>query len=252
MNYSDFYHLPVKPDGACFFNAISGIFHLESKMKKRKNDMITYKIDNKVWGKESMKLRQRCVKWLQNNLDYVVKDIGTNIEAEILYDLPENDSIKDKTLKGYFNYMKKVKGYAGQIEIYAISEIFQRNIRTFIDKNGKLSNVGLGYEIVQKNLMNDIYLYHNLGDVGNAKGFHHFEILFPKKKATIVSKNSYDKKVSKVKSLSKKKHSKKLSSKKKKTERLKIKRSQKKQIRKTKKNTNTKRKKQIRRKTRRK
>ena len=44
MNYSDFYHLPVKPDGACFFNAISGIFHLESKMKKRKNEMITYKI----------------------------------------------------------------------------------------------------------------------------------------------------------------------------------------------------------------
>ena len=250
MNYSDFYHLPVKPDGACFFNAISGIFHLESKMKKRKNDMITYKIDSKVWSKESMKLRQRCVKWLQNNLDYVVKDIGTNIEAEILYDLPENNSITDKTLKGYFNYMKKLKGYAGQIEIYAISEIFQRNIRTFIDKNGKLSNVGLGYEIVPKNIMNDIYLYHNLGDVGNEKGFHHFEILFPKKKATIVSKNSYDKKVSKVKSLSKKKHSKKLSSKKKKTERLK--RSQKKQIRKTKKNKNTKRTKQIRRKTRRK
>ena len=67
-----------------------------------------------------MKLRQRCVKWLQNNLDYVVKDIGTNIEAEILYDLPENDSITVKTLKGYFDYMKKLKGYAGQIEIYAI------------------------------------------------------------------------------------------------------------------------------------
>ena len=259
MKYSDFYHWPVKPDGACFFNAISGIFHLESKMKKRKNDMITYEIDSKVWDKEAMKLRQRCVKWLQNNLDYVVKDIGTNIEAEILYDLPENDAINDKTLKGYFDYMKKIKGYAGQIEIYAISEIFQRNIRTFIDKNGKLSNVGLGYEIAPKNLMNDVYLYHNLGDVGNAKGFHHFEILFPKKKAIIVSKNSYDKKVSKVKSLSKKKHSKKLSSKKKKTLRLKqsqikkktlrIKQSQiKKNIRKKRK-TNVKRTKQIRRKT---
>ena len=68
-------------------------------MKKKKNDMITYKIANKEWGKEAMKLRQRCVKWLQNNLDYVVKDIGTNIEAEILYDLPENDAINDKTLK---------------------------------------------------------------------------------------------------------------------------------------------------------
>jgi len=206
MKYSDFYHLPVKPDGACFFNAISGIFHLESKMKKVKGKTITYKIDSKVWDKEAMKLRQRCVKWLQNNLNYVVKDIGTNIESEIKEDLKHNNSITDKTLKGYFDYMKTLKGYAGQIEIYAISEIFQRNVRTFIDKNGKLSNVGLGYEIVPKDNMNDIYIYHNLGDVGNAKGFHHFEILFPKKKAIIVSKSIYMKHNSKsVKSISKKK-----------------------------------------------
>ena len=46
--------------------------------------------------------------------------------------------------------MKKIKGYAGQIEIYTTCEIFQRNIRTFIDKNGKLSNVGLGYEMTPK------------------------------------------------------------------------------------------------------
>ena len=47
---------------------------------------------------------------------------------------------------------------------------------------------------------------HNLGDVGNAKGFHHFEILFPKKKAIIVSKSIYMKHNSKsVKSISKKK-----------------------------------------------
>jgi len=206
MKYSDFYHLPVKPDGACFFNAISGIFHLESKMKKVKGKTITYKIDSKLWDKEAMKLRQRCVKWLQNNLDYVVKDIGTNIESEIKEDLKHNNSITDKTLKGYFDYMKTLKGYAGQIEIYAISEIFQRNVRTFIDKNGKLSNVGLGYEIVPKDIMNDIYIYHNLGTVGNAKGFHHFEILFPKKKAIIVSKSIYMKHNSKsVKSISKKK-----------------------------------------------
>lgn len=205
MKYSDFYHLPVKPDGACFFNAISGIFHLESKMKKVKGKMITYKIDPNIWEKESMKLRQRCVKWLQNNLDYVIKDIGTTIQNEIIDDLKYN-TIQDKTLKGYFDYMKKLKGYAGQIEIYAISELFQRNIRTFIDKNGTLSNVGLGYEIVPKDIMNDIYIYHNLGVVGNIKGIHHFEILFPKKKAIIVSKYIYMKQNSKsVKSISKKK-----------------------------------------------
>ena len=215
MKYSDFYHLPVKPDGACFFNAISGIFHLENKMKKVKGKTITYKIDPKTWLKESLSLRLKCVKWLQNNPNYVIKDIGTNIKSEILEDLNYNDNITDKTLKGYFNYMKKIKGYAGQIEIYAISEIFQRNIRTFIDKNGQLSNVGLGYEIVPKNIMNDIYIYHNLGDVGNETGINHYEILFPKKKATIVSKSIYMKQNTKsVKSISKKKKiTKKLSSK---------------------------------------
>ncbi len=215
MKYSDFYHLPVKPDGACFFNAISGIFHLENKMKKVKGKTITYKIDPKIWLKESLSLRLKCVQWLQNNPNYVIKDIGTNIKSEILEDLNYNDNITDKTLKGYFNYMKKIKGYAGQIEIYAISEIFQRNIRTFIDKNGQLSNVGLGYEIVPKNIMNDIYIYHNLGDVGNETGIHHYEILFPKKKATIVSKSIYMKQNTKsVKSISKKKKiTKKLSSK---------------------------------------
>jgi hypothetical protein len=215
MKYSDFYHLPVKPDGACFFNAISGIFHLENKMKKVKGKTITYKIDPKIWLKESLSLRLKCVQWLQNNPNYVIKDIGTNIKSEILEDLNYNDNITDKTLKGYFNYMKKIKGYAGQIEIYAISEIFQRNIRTFIDKNGQLSNVGLGYEIVPKNIMNDIYIYHNLGDVGNETGIHHYEILFPKNKATIVSKSIYMKQNTKsVKSISKKKKiTKKLSSK---------------------------------------
>lgn len=244
MKLSDFYHLPVGPDGACFFNSLSGIFHLESKMKKRKNEMITYKIDPSIWKTESYKLRRKCIKWLKNNLEYIVKDIGTSIKQEIEYDLPDNDNITDKTVNGYLKYMNKYKSFAGQIEIYAISELTKRNIRTFILKNGKLSNVGLGYEIAPKDTMNDIYLYHNLGAVGNNPGIHHFEILFPKKKAIIVSKNSYDKKVSKVKSLSKKKHSKKLSSKKKKPNRIKQSQIKKKNIRKK-----TKRTKQIRRKT---
>ena len=221
MKYSDFYHLPVKPDGACFFNAISGIFHLEKNMKKIKGKTITYKIDSKNWAKQSLKLRQKCVKWLQNNLHYTIKGIGTNIESEIKEDLEYNDNITDKTLNGYFDYMKKNKAYAGQIEIYAVSELFKRNIRTFIDKNGKLSNVGLGYEIDKKNSIDDIYIYHNLGDVGNEPGIHHFEILFPRKKASIVSKLNYMKQNTKsVKSISKKKKTtKKLSFKRNKTKR---------------------------------
>ena len=35
------------------------------------------------------------------------------------------------------------------------------HIRTFIDKNGTLSNVGLGFEIVPKSIINDIYISVN-------------------------------------------------------------------------------------------
>ena len=67
------------------------------------------------------------------------------IRDEILEDVRLNNKIKDKTVQGYLTYMKKKKAYAGQIEIYAISELLQKNIRTYISKGGKLSNVGLGY-----------------------------------------------------------------------------------------------------------
>jgi hypothetical protein len=226
MKLSDFYHLPVNPDGACFFNAISGFLHLEKKMKKRKKEIITYEIEKEIWDNESLKLRKKCISWLKKNLDYRIKNIGTTIHDEIINELQFNDinDIEEKTVKGYLKYMNKYKSYAGQIEIYAISELTKKNVRTFISRNGKLSNVGLGYEIKNKN-DDDIYLYHNLGDIGNAKGFHHFEILFPKIKAKIVKKSEYNKKVKTVKSLSKKKSTKKLSvkkrrvQKKKKTER---------------------------------
>ena len=32
MKYSDFYHIPVAGDGACFFNAIAGINHLNENL----------------------------------------------------------------------------------------------------------------------------------------------------------------------------------------------------------------------------
>jgi hypothetical protein len=228
MNISNFYHLPVKGDGACFFHSIAGINHLNEHLFKQNNRTITYKIEPGIWSSESMKLRKKCVQWLKNNLDYRIKGIGTTIRDEILEDVRTNNNITTKTIDGYFTYMSNIKGYAGQIEIYAISELLQKNVRTYISKDGKLSNVGLGYEIKPKDMMNDISLYHNLGDVGDFKGVHHFEILYPKKKATIVSKTEYMNTFKKrVKSLSKKvkKSTKKLSfQKRKRTQRGKTKR----------------------------
>lgn len=214
MDFSNFYHLPVKGDGACFFHSIVGINHLNEHLFTKNGKTITYKIESNRWDKESMNLRKKCIRWLKNNLDYRIQSLGTTIEDEIMEDLNTNDNINKKTLEGYFSYMSKRNGYAGQIEIYAIAELLQKNIRTYISKGNKLNNVGLGYEIKSKSLLDDIYLYHNLGEVGNAEGIHHFEILYPKKKAKIVSKAEYMNQFKKsVKSLQKK--TKKLSSKRK-------------------------------------
>jgi len=198
MKYTNFYHIPVAGDGACFFHSISGINHFNEHLWPVINSKpITYKIESSKWDASSMKLRKQCVDWLEKNLDYRIKGIGMTIRDEILEDVQMNDGIKDKTVKGYLSYMKKRNSYAGQIEIYAISELLNKNIRTFISKGNNLSNVGLGYELKPKDVQFDIFLYHNLGDIGNDEGGHHFEILYPKKKARIVKKSQYMKEVKK-------------------------------------------------------
>ena len=93
--------------------------------------------------------------------------------------------------------MRKYSAYAGQIEITATAHILKRNIRVFVMKQGKYSNVGLGYEINQSK-DKDITLFHNMKP-GKAKGGYHFEILFPTSKANVVTKAQYDKFKSKSK-----------------------------------------------------
>lgn len=192
MNFSNFYHIPVQGDGACFFHSIAGINHLNEHLwPMLKSKPITYKIESQQWKNASIQLRKKCVDWLEDNLDYRIKGIGTTIRDEIIEEVGGNENIKDKTVKGYLKFMRKSSSYAGQIEIYAISELLNKNIRTYISKDGGLSNVGLGYEIKPKDIQFDIFLYHNLGDVGNHGGIHHFEILYPKKKARILNKGKY-------------------------------------------------------------
>ena len=192
MKYSDFYHIHVEGDGSCFFHSITGIIHLNEKMVLFNSKPITYKIENRKWPLKSSDLRKRCVKWLRANLDYHIKGINLTIKDEILNEIESNEDIKKKTIEGYFKYMEGKDSYAGQIEIWAICNLLNKNIRTYIFNDNRLSDVGLGYNIKRRNLQDDIFLYHNLGDIGNRKGGHHFEILFPKKKATIISKVLYN------------------------------------------------------------
>jgi hypothetical protein len=200
MKLKDFYHLSVPGDGDCFFHSIASILHFE------KNPVLKHTKDHKKikniqfnLGKESMALRRRVVDWLKNNLDYVVKGIGLTIRMEIeeavqneVDTAEEND--RDPaytTVDEYLEYMGKGGTYAGQIEIYAVCELLQRNLRVFTSKNPKdqnerLNNIGLGYELKDLSYSTlpsskDIYLYHNFGKKGVTKGRHHFEPLIPRK-----------------------------------------------------------------------
>ena len=111
-----------------------------------------------------MKIRRKAVKWLKDNLNYVIKGTGLTIRMEIedaIQVEPEdakrqnNRKIRYKTIDEYLKFMSKNSSYAGQIEIYAVSEILKRNMRVFTSKNRRnhherLNNMGLGYEL--KNL----------------------------------------------------------------------------------------------------
>jgi len=200
MKLKDFYHLSVPGDGDCFFHAVASILHFE-KNPVLKHTKDPKKIKNIQFnlGKESIALRRRVVDWLKNNLDYVVKGIGLTIRMEIEETVQnEVDTAEENdrdpaytTVDEYLEYMNTGGTYAGQIEIYAVSELLQRNLRVFTSKNPKdqnerLNNIGLGYELKDLSYSTlpsskDIYLYHNFGKKGVTKGRHHFEPLIPRK-----------------------------------------------------------------------
>ena len=200
MKLKDFYHLSVPGDGDCFFHAVVSILHFE-KNPVLKHTRDPKKIKNIKFNleKESKALRRRVVDWLKNNLDYVVKGIGLTIRMEIEETVQnEVDTAEENdrdpaytTVDEYLKYMGKGGTYAGQIEIYAVCELLQRNLRVFTSKNPKdqnerLNNIGLGYELKDLSYSTlpsskDIYLYHNFGKKGVTKGRHHFEPLIPRK-----------------------------------------------------------------------
>jgi hypothetical protein len=183
MKLSDFYHLSVPGDGGCFFHSIVAILEVEEK-----DDVVGYKFS---YEKDSMNLRKKCVSWLRKNLDYEVKGTGLSIRMEIDDAINDEAEISERderdprysSVNEYLKYISDNDAYAGQIEIYAVSELLKRNIRVFTSKNKTknaiLKNLGLGYEI-NNSSEKDIFLYHNFGKKVSA-GSHHFEALIPKK-----------------------------------------------------------------------
>ena len=178
---SRFKKVNVAGDGACYFHAVVGFLDMERLVKDKKT---YYK---KGLDKEASDLRKKVVIWLRNNLTFQYENeltIRDDIEDEI------RNNPKIQSINGYLRDMSRPSAYAGQIEITATANILKRNIRVFIKKQGKYSNVGLGYEINQSK-DKDITLFHNMKP-GKGKGGHHFEILFPTSKAQVVTKSNYD------------------------------------------------------------
>ena len=201
---SKFTKVNVSGDGACYFHAVTGFLEMEKKIKTINNTNYTYY--SKSVGKASA-LRKQVVNWLHNNLNYELPT-GLTIYDDIQDDIKHNRRIKNKSIEGYLQYMRKVSGYAGQIEMVATANILNRSIRVYISKNGKYRNVGLGYEIPSsKGKEKDITLFHNMKP-GKYKG-DHYEILFPTSKANVVSKTKFESLQKSKKTTSKKKTSKK-------------------------------------------
>ena len=172
----------VPGDGACLFHSVSGYLSLDkNRVKVDSTTYTTKRSDNPT----SSQLRQQTVEWLQSNLDFQMPSTLT-IRDEIMDDInyeSNEPNPKYTTLDGYFQYMKKKSSYGGQLEITALSNLLQRTIRTYVMRNNKLHNIGLGYVIPKSE---EIYLYHNSGVVKDA-GIYHFEILYPKTRGVVVT-----------------------------------------------------------------
>ena len=193
----DYYHVKVQGDGDCFFHSIVGSLHLDKQLKRIGDKYYTYKLEDigyKEWAKRSLNLRKTCVQWMRKHLDTIAKggaeDIQTAIQDAI--DNSEGDNYKD--IPEYLKKMIKSGEYGGQPEIYALSEILQRNIITYVHSgksNYKTYGGGLSCIYDRSNMDDTIYLYHNVKKT-NKPGLHHFEILYPKSKARIIKKDIYD------------------------------------------------------------
>ena len=112
--------IKVSGDSNCLFNCIIQYVHLNKNIINFIDDNYTYKLyPSKQYEKLSEELRQTVVDWLENNLDFLLPT-GLTIKDDIL------DSIEcDENLNSIQDYFIDMRGYkfAGQIEIYALSNI---------------------------------------------------------------------------------------------------------------------------------
>tara|TARA_B100000989_G_C19517954_1_gene462653 strand:+ start:703 stop:1338 length:636 start_codon:yes stop_codon:yes gene_type:complete len=178
--------IKVLGDSNCLFNCIIQYVHLNKNIINFIDNNYTYKLNPcKQYEKLSEELRQTVIDWLENNLDFLLPT-GLTIKDDIL------DAIQyDENLSSIQDYFLDMRGYkfAGQIEIYALSNIIKKNIIVLTEVDNEYYSLGMGY-IYDSNLDDNIYLYHNMIEQVNENEYH-YNLIYLNNKSKIITKKRY-------------------------------------------------------------
>jgi hypothetical protein len=178
--------IKVLGDSNCLFNCIIQYVHLNKNIINFIDNNYTYKLNPcKQYEKLSEELRQTVVDWLENNLDFLLPT-GLTIKEDIL------DAIQyDENLSSIQDYFIDMRGYkfAGQIEIYALSNIIKKNIIVLTEVDGEYYSLGMG-NIYDNNSDDNIYLYHNMLEQVNENEYH-YNLIYLNNKSKIITKKRY-------------------------------------------------------------
>ena len=186
LNKDDISLIKVIGDSNCLFNCIVQQLHLDRNIKYYVDNNYTYKLNqSKEYEKLSEDLRQSVVDWLDNNLDFLLPT-GLTIKEDIL------DSINyDENLSTIRDYLLDMRGYkfAGQIEIYALSNMLKKNISVLTEIDDTYYSLGMGN--IYNGLSDDnIYLYHNMLEQEDENEYH-YNLLYLNNNSKIITKKKY-------------------------------------------------------------
>ena len=177
--------IKVLGDSNCLFNCIIQHIHLDKNIINCIDNNYTYKLNpSKEYEKLSEDLRQTVVSWLENNLDFLLIT-GLTIKDDIL-DAIKYDNHLD-TISDYFLDMRGFK-FAGQIEIYALSNILKKNIIVLTEVNDEYYSLGMGN--IYNKCSDNIYLYHNMLEECDENQYH-YNLIYLKNKSRIINKKKY-------------------------------------------------------------
>ena len=178
--------IKVLGDSNCLFNCIIQYVHLNKNIINFIDDKYTYKLNPcKQYEKLYEELRQTVVDWLENNLDFLLPT-GLTIKDDILDAIQYDDHLS--SIQDYFLDMRGYK-FAGQIEIYALSNIIKKNIIVLTEVDNEYYSLGMG-NIYDNNSNDNIYLYHNMLEQVNENEYH-YNLIYLNNKSKIITKKRY-------------------------------------------------------------